>query len=71
MTTKGRNAPNPKPASAETVDTVTEQDVEATPEVAPAPEEPKPAPKKLDPADDPTAGITGVPVTYVPTPAVP
>lgn len=37
------------------------------------PEKPKPAAKakRLDPADDPTAGITGVPVDYVPTPAVP
>lgn len=42
----------------------------------PKPEAPKPSrkatkPKRLDPADDPTAGITGVPVDYVPTPAVP
>lgn len=27
--------------------------------------------QKLAPADDPTAGITGVPIDYVPTPAVP
>lgn len=31
----------------------------------------KPKAKHLAPGDDPTAGITGVPVDYVPTPAVP
>lgn len=49
----------------------------APPAADPKPAQAKPARKTptkrkpLDPADDPTAGITGVPVDYVPTPAVP
>lgn len=106
MTTKGRNAPNPKSKSTDTVGDVAENEAAPVSDTSPATNEATSAPaeasgdtaaappappvaeaskpveeqpakkpvvkrKRVDPADDPTAGITGVPVDYVPTPAVP
>lgn len=73
MTTKARKAQNENA----TVGDVAENDTPVEPDEQPAvtpegePMQTRTVRKYVDPADDPSGGITGVPVDYIPAPAVP